>query len=83
MMCNFIKKEILAQVFYFGFFCEICKNTFFAEYLLTTAFDYSSTNSTERKLSENCKWWYTEIKAYQWELKVGVMKKVNHTKEQV
>ena len=34
--CNFIKKEILAQVF----FCEICEsfmNTFFTEHLQTTA----------------------------------------------
>ena len=81
-MCNFIKKETLAQVFYFEF-CEICKNTFFAECFLTTAFDYSSTNSTESKLAKNYKWWYTEIKACQYELEVGVKKKVNEAKEQV
>ena len=33
---NFIKKEVLAQVFS-SEFCEISKNTFFAEYLLATA----------------------------------------------
>ena len=32
--CNFIKKEILAQVFYGGF-CEIFLNTFFTEHLQT------------------------------------------------
>ena len=32
--CNFIKKEILALVFY-GDFCEIFMNTFFTEHLQT------------------------------------------------
>ena len=36
MACNFIKKESLAQVFSCEF-CEISKNTFFAEQLWTTA----------------------------------------------
>ena len=35
--CNFIKKEILTQVFSCEF-CEIFKNTFFTERLQTTAF---------------------------------------------
>ena len=34
--CNFIKKETLAQVFSCEF-CEISKNTFFAEHLRKTA----------------------------------------------
>ena len=34
--CNFIKKEILAQVFSCEF-CEFSKNIFFTEHLLTTA----------------------------------------------
>ena len=34
--CNFIKKEILAQVFSCGF-CEISKNTLFTEHLWVTA----------------------------------------------
>ena len=34
--CSFIKKETLAQVFSYEF-CEIFKNTFFAEHLWTTA----------------------------------------------
>ena len=34
--CNFVKKETLAQVFSCEF-CEISKNTFFTEYLRTTA----------------------------------------------
>ena len=34
--CNFIKKEILAQVFSCEF-CEISKNTVFTEHLWTTA----------------------------------------------
>ena len=33
--CNFIKKEILAQVFPYEF-CEISKNTFFTQHLQTT-----------------------------------------------
>ena len=36
--CNFIKKEILAKVF-FCEFCEISKNTFFTEHVLATAPD--------------------------------------------
>ena len=35
-VCNFIKKETLAQVFSCEF-CEISKNTFFTEHLRTTA----------------------------------------------
>ena len=35
-VCNFIKKETLAQVF-FCEFCEISQNTFFTEHLWTTA----------------------------------------------
>ena len=34
--CNFIKKETLAQVFSCEF-CEIFKNTFFAEHIWTNA----------------------------------------------
>ena len=37
--CNFIKKETLTQVFSSDF-CEISKNTFFTEYLWTTASIY-------------------------------------------
>ena len=36
LACNFIKKEILAQVFSREF-CKISKNTFFTEHLWTTA----------------------------------------------
>ena len=36
MACSFIQKETLAQVFS-CVFCEIFKNTFFTEHLLTTA----------------------------------------------
>ena len=35
-VCNFIKKETLAQVFSSEFY-EISKNTFFTEHFLTTA----------------------------------------------
>ena len=38
--CNFIKKETLAQVFSCQF-CEIFKNTFFTEYLQTTASNFN------------------------------------------
>ena len=43
--CNFIKKETLAQEFSCEF-CEISKNTFFAELLWTTA---SNTKVMEKK----------------------------------
>ena len=36
VVCNFIKKETLAQVFSCEF-CEISKSTFFTEHLLATA----------------------------------------------
>ena len=39
-LCNFIKKETLAQVFSYEY-CEISKNTFFTEHLWTTAFGFS------------------------------------------
>ena len=35
-VCNFVKKETLAQVLSYEF-CEISKNTFFTEYLWATA----------------------------------------------
>ena len=56
-------EETLAQVFYF----EICENAFFTGHFLTTAFDYSSTNSTERKLAKKLTQenYNTGIKAYQ------------------
>ena len=41
-ICNFIKKETQAQVF-FCEFCEIIKNTFFTEHLWATASLYQST----------------------------------------
>ena len=37
-VCNFIKKETLAQVFSCEF-CKIFKNTFFTEHLWKTAYD--------------------------------------------
>ena len=56
-------EETLAKVFCF----EICENAFFTEHFLTTAFDYSSTNSTERKLAKKLTQenYNTGIKAYQ------------------
>ena len=36
--CNFIKKEFLAQVFFFEF-CEILKNSYFKEHLRKIAFE--------------------------------------------
>ena len=44
---NFIKKEALAQVFPCEF-CEISKNTFFAEHLWVTAYDLHSSNTYNR-----------------------------------
>ena len=35
----------------FGEFCEICKNTYFAEHYLTTASDYNRINSSEEAIS--------------------------------
>ena len=43
--CNFIKKETLAQVFYYEF-CKISKNTFYTEHLWATASD-------DGKISQN------------------------------
>ena len=40
-------------------FCEICKNTFFAEHHRTTASDYSSITSSKGSIvKRNCKLWY-------------------------
>ena len=43
--CNFIKKESLAQVFSCES-CEVSKNTFFIEHLLTAASAYSALLSS-------------------------------------
>ena len=43
LICNFIKKETLAQVFSCEF-CEISKNTFYTEHLRATAFGESNNN---------------------------------------
>ena len=52
------KNQTLAQVFSCEF-CEICKNTFFAEHHRTTASSYSSVNSSERRINKrNGKLWY-------------------------
>ena len=48
---NFIKNESLAQVFSCEF-CEICKKTFFAEHDRATASDYSSINSSKRRIGK-------------------------------
>ena len=45
------KNETLAQVFSYEF-CEIYKNTFFAEHQRTAAFDYSSISSSEGKIGQ-------------------------------
>ena len=56
-ICCFIKNKSLAQVLSCEF-CEICKNTFFAEHHQTTASDYSSINSSEGRIGKrNCKLW--------------------------
>ena len=50
LVCNFIKKETLAQVLSCEF-CEISKNTFFKQHPWATASDnsYSLVNSIPRK----------------------------------
>ena len=45
-VCNFIKKESLAQLF-FCEFCEISKNTFFIEHLWTTASEPTLDSSVD------------------------------------
>ena len=45
-------------------FCEICKNTFLAEQLRTTAFDYSSINSREVVLANQTVNYDAKTKAY-------------------
>ena len=57
-ICNYIKNETLVQVFSCAF-CEICKNTFFAEQHRTTDSYYSNINSSEGRIGkQNCKLWY-------------------------
>ena len=48
-MCNFIKKETLAQVFSFEF-CKISKNTFFTEHLRATTSEVYKNNYFENHL---------------------------------
>ena len=56
-ICKFFKNEPLAQVFSCEF-CEICKNTYFAEHHGKTASDFSSINSSEGRIGKrNCKLW--------------------------
>ena len=47
--CNFIKKEMLAQVFSYEF-CEIYKNTFFIEHLRATASEVSQNQKQQLKV---------------------------------
>ena len=62
-ICCFIKNKSLAQVLSCEF-CEICKNTFFAERHRTTVSYYSSFNGNEGRISKwNCKLWY-KFKAF-------------------
>ena len=51
---NFIKKEALVQLFSCEF-CEISKNTFFTEYLWTTASKEFKTSIIESSLIETTK----------------------------
>ena len=53
---NFIKREALAQVSSCEF-CEICKNTYFAEHGRATASDYTSIKSSERRFGKRIKLW--------------------------
>ena len=59
------------------FIANYCRDTLFAEQLRTTSSDYSSINSTEMKSTNETVNYDTEIKAYQFELEVGVMKNIN------
>ena len=71
---------IPAQVFYCEL-CETCENKFFAEHLRTAGSSYISINSSERKLASKTVNYETLIKAYRFELEVGVMKNVNPREE--
>ena len=57
--------------------CEIFKNTFFAEHHWTTTSDYSSSKSSEGGLANEAISYDIEIKVYQFEPKVQVIKKVS------
>ena len=61
-ICCFIKNKSLAQVFSCEF-CEICKNTFFAEHHRTTDSYYSSTNGNESRIGKRNRK-LIQIKAY-------------------
>ena len=51
-VCNFIKKETLAQVFSYEF-CEISKNTFFYRTILLPASDATRSSQNNKILSFN------------------------------
>ena len=48
-LCNFIKKETMAQMFSCEF-CEVSKNTFFTEHLWTTASNDLLWNNTNEEI---------------------------------
>ena len=60
---NFIKSESSAQVFSCEF-CEICKNTFFAEHDQATASDYSSIKVVKGELANENLNYDSKTKAY-------------------
>ena len=62
IMRNFTKFTENHQVFPCEF-CEICKNTFFAEHFRTTASDYSSINKNSEGAIRTVNY-NTEIKAH-------------------
>ena len=55
-LAEFTRKHLHGNIYLFSCeFCKLCKNTFFAEQLQTTASDYSSTNSSEGSTDKrNC-----------------------------
>ena len=65
--CNFIKKEMLAQVFFCEFF-EISKNTFFIEYLQVTGSEVSQNSSKKSHLMTN---WNHSLYVLSWNLLKG------------
>ena len=76
-ICCFIKNK-LVQVFSCEF-CEICKNTFFAEHHRTTASYFSSINGDEGLANETVNY-DTKLKhMYQFEPEVQVIKKYLRT----
>ena len=79
-VCNFIKKETLAQVF-FCEFCKIPKNTFFTEHFRATASIDGKLHSCAALLVVKIRKWLTWKNKYKMkEIKINLSLKPNGNK---